>query len=76
MKETEIDVLKRIDNKLETLNNPPLWRSFLQGLLTGFGTVVGATILIALMISLLQNFITIPVIGDFVREIIEVVENK
>lgn len=74
-KET-LTVLKSIDEKLDNLNHPTIWRSFFQGLLTGFGTVIGATILITIAITILQNFITVPLIGEWVSDIIEIVNSR
>lgn len=41
------------------------WMSFVKGLLAGFGGVIGATIVVALVIWLLNVFGNLPVVGDF-----------
>lgn len=71
-----LKTLKSIDKKLDNLNHPPLWRYFLQGLLTGLGTIIGATVLLAISIAILRNFITVPVVGEWISDIIEVVQNR
>ncbi len=49
---------------------------FVGGLATGFGTVVGATILVAFLLFLLGQLKVIPVIGDIAAEIVQIVKNK
>lgn len=39
--------------------------SFLKGLATGFGGVIGATVMIALLLWILGRFQQIPLIGPF-----------
>ncbi len=41
------------------------WMSFSRGLLAGFGGVIGATLVVAIVIWLLSIFGNLPVIGDF-----------
>lgn len=41
------------------------WMSFSKGLLAGFGGVIGATLVVALVIWLLSIFGNLPVVGDF-----------
>lgn len=43
--------------------------TFIKGVLQGFGGVIGATILVALLLWFLTFFDNIPVIDDFVRRI-------
>lgn len=70
----QLEVLKDVRAKLTEIASPPIWRSFLNGLILGFGTVIGATVLIAILIAVLQNFISIPVVGNWISQIIEVVQ--
>jgi hypothetical protein len=72
----QIRLLASIDKKLQMLNNPPIWKSFFQGLLMGLGTVIGATLLFALLVGVLRNFITTPIIGEWINDIVEIVENR
>lgn len=49
--------------------------SFFKGLASGFGGVLGATILIAFLLWLLSLFDQIPFIGPFVDRVKETVES-
>lgn len=53
-------------------------RSFFAGILKGIGTGIGFTILTAIVIIILQKIVTlnIPVIGDYIADIISIVESK
>lgn len=48
--------------------------SFIKGLLTGFGTVIGATLLVSIFIYLLSKIEFIPIIGDLVNAVIREVQ--
>lgn len=48
--------------------------SIYKGMLTGFGSVIGATVLIALVLHFSQYFIDWPVIGDFLKNIFKLLE--
>ena len=48
-----------------------LWLAFLKGLMVGFGSVLGATVLVAVFIYIISKVSFVPVIGDFVEDIIE-----
>lgn len=49
------------------------WR-FFAGLVTGFGTVVGATVVIAVVVRLLAGLATVDRIGPFVRDLQQMLE--
>ena len=55
-----------------------LIRNFLTGISKGIGIGIGFTILTAILLIILQKIVTlnIPVIGDYISDIIEIVENK
>lgn len=44
-----------------------IWSSFVRGVFMGLGTVIGATLVVAILIWILSAFGTIPVIGEFIR---------
>lgn len=48
-----------------------LWYSFLHGIMVGFGSVLGASLLIAFFIFLLKQIQFAPLIGSFVQSILE-----
>lgn len=48
------------------------WFNFLRGIFFGFGSVIGATLLIGIFVGLLSMFTDIPGgIGDFIQRIID-----
>lgn len=49
------------------------WR-FFAGLSTGFGTVVGATVVIAIVVRLLASLATVERIGPYIRDVQEMLE--
>ena len=63
---------------LELLNNPRryMWINFVGGLFRGLGIALGATILGALVLYLLQRLVVLnlPVIGDSIAELVRIVQ--
>ena len=55
-----------------------LIRNFISGITKGIGIGIGFTILTAILLIVLQKIVTlnIPVIGDYISDIIEIVENR
>lgn len=62
---------------VDVLQNPKrLWRlNFFAGIARGLGMAVGFTLLGAMVLYLLQKLVTfnLPVIGDFIAEIVRIV---
>ncbi|MDD3861665.1 MAG: DUF5665 domain-containing protein [Candidatus Gracilibacteria bacterium] len=71
----EITKLKDLEF-IQVLKHP--WRlmglSLLKGIMIGFGSVLGATVLVALFVYLLSQISLVPVVGDFVKEIIQEIQ--
>lgn len=65
---------------MEMLQRPRrlLWINFWIGLARGFGMAIGFTLLAAVVLYLLRHIITlnIPLIGRFVADIVEIVQNE
>lgn len=72
--------LQQIREALQTLNNhrfvrlynsvpKMLWFQFLRGISFGLGSVLGATIVVSLLISLLSQVEFIPIIGEWAKDI-------
>jgi hypothetical protein len=63
---------------MELLNNPRrfFWVNFLGGLARGLGAALGASILAAVAIFILQRIVVLnlPLIGDFIAEIVRIVQ--
>lgn len=70
----------KITEYVDLINNRKrlLYVNFIQGLARGFGMAVGFTILGALILYFLQQLIklNIPLIGDFITEIVKIVQEN
>lgn len=55
-----------------------IFRNLLTGVAKGIGIGIGFTILTAILLIVLQKIVTlnIPVIGDYISDIVEIVENR
>lgn len=55
-----------------------IWRNFMAGISKGIGIGIGVTILSAILIYLLQRIVrlNIPVIGEYISDIAQIVENS
>ena len=71
----EVKKLKNLDF-LRVFKNP--WKfmlfSFLKGLMVGFGSILGASVLVGSFIFLLAQISLVPVLGDFVEDIISQIQ--
>lgn len=65
---------------LVLLNNPRrfFWVNFLGGLARGLGVALGATVVAAILLSILQRVVVLnlPIIGDYIAEIVRIVQNQ
>lgn len=52
-----------------------LWFQFLRGVAFGLGSVLGATIVVSLLISMLSQIEFIPIIGEWAKEIAVEISN-
>lgn len=79
------DDLTRLARALETLASHRfvrihdstlrlVWYQFLRGLAFGFGTVVGASLLVSVVVLMLSQIELIPVIGDLASQVIREIE--
>ncbi|PYG86880.1 hypothetical protein LY28_02704 [Ruminiclostridium sufflavum DSM 19573] len=55
-----------------------LWANFTNGLARGFGIAIGFTVLSAITIYILKFIVTInlPYIGEFISDIVEIVQDS
>ncbi len=52
------------------------WMNFFRGIFFGVGSVLGATVVIAILVSILSLLADVPgVFGDFIRYIVDVVNS-
>lgn len=53
------------------------WMNFVRGIFFGFGTVIGGTIIVAVLIWLLSLFADIPGgFGDFIQYVVDTVQQN
>ncbi len=71
-----MSILKEMKDRLEKIQAVTPFRSFVNGVFAGLGTVVGATLIVALLLWILQQADTVPIIGSYISDIIDVVENR
>lgn len=62
--------------QLEQAMNPPLIRRFLFGVITGFGTVVGATVVVALVVWIAQPLRGIGGLGPAIDRLVQALERS
>jgi hypothetical protein len=78
--ETHNDVvieLKKLNKSISKLNSRlSPYRSFFSGVMSGLGSVVGATIVVALIAYVLRNVDVVPIIGEWLSGIIAQVLNN
>lgn len=66
--------LRALNEQLAYLNS---WKTkFLTGVITGFATVVGATLVVALVIFILTQLATIQWLKPFVEEVVNIVSHS
>jgi hypothetical protein len=51
------------------------WVNFTRGIFFGLGSVLGGTVLIALLVWALGWFVTIPVIGEYIKHIVLAIQH-
>lgn len=51
------------------------WINFVRGLFFGLGTLVGGTVVVAAVIWILGQFVTVPYIGDYIHQVIVAIDN-
>lgn len=81
--------IEKLNNMLEKMNIHELlyvlgskkeiiFRNFLAGIFRGIGIGIGITIITAILVYILQKIVSlnIPVIGEFVSDIVDIVERK
>ena len=52
-----------------------LWLSLVKGIMVGFGSVLGATIFLSLFIYILAQISFVPIVGDFVKDVMGQIES-
>ncbi len=75
MEKSNEDLLKELNLHLSQSIITP-WRAFRNGVLSGLGAVLGATVVLAILVGLLSTLDTVPIIGEYIKQIVDVVENR
>ncbi|USG67521.1 DUF5665 domain-containing protein [Brevibacillus ruminantium] len=52
-----------------------LWINFLAGLARGLGLTIGTAIVLTLLGSVLSKFLSVPIIGDYIKELVDYVSS-
>lgn len=53
------------------------WMNFFRGIFFGVGSVIGGTLVVAIIVTLLNTLVDLPGgIGDFVEYIVDIVRNR
>ncbi|MBI2022609.1 hypothetical protein HYS97_02050 [Candidatus Daviesbacteria bacterium] len=68
--------IDRFTAKVFLSNRKIIWKNLLGGIAWGVGSVIGATLVVALVLSILRTIGFVPVIGDFVSQIVDYVESR
>ncbi|KJS81435.1 MAG: membrane protein [Peptococcaceae bacterium BICA1-8] len=81
LKKLSLDMEKmKLAEYIELLNNPKrlLWVNFIAGVARGLGTAIGFTILFAIILYFLQKLVLLklPLISDFIADIVRMVQNN
>lgn len=53
-----------------------IWGAFVRGIFTGLGTVIGATLIVALLIWLLHQLGGLPVVGYYLQGVGQTIQQK
>lgn len=75
-------VLKKISEELISIrkfleyNKETYTGRFMLGVVSGFGAVIGATIVVALLVYILSKLATIELLRPFIEQIIDIVNRK
>ena len=77
--------IKKLREEIKSLNSNKIFKiynstkkilfiSFLKGLASGLGWIIGATILVSLLTYILSQIEFIPIFGDIVSQLIQEIE--
>lgn len=68
----------RSEKYLQMIENPKkfLFYNFLSGISRGIGFVLGTTIVLALILWALSHLIVVPVLGDWISNLINYIEQN
>lgn len=72
----ELEKAKMADY-VDLMNNPKklLYTNFIGGLARGLGTAIGLTILAAVLFYMLKQTVNLPLIGEYIADLLDIIEN-
>lgn len=67
----------KIAEYVDILNNPKrlIYINFIGGLARGLGTAVGLTVLAAILFYMLKQTVNLPLIGQYIADLLDIIEN-
>lgn len=67
----------KIAEYVEIMNNPKklIYYNFIGGLARGLGTAIGLTVLVALLVYMLRKIVNLPLIGEYIANLLDIIEN-
>lgn len=72
----EDENLDRLTAKGLLDNKTIIVKNFLGGIAWGVGSLVGATVVVTLIVAILKSINFVPLIGNFVTQILQYVETR
>ncbi len=67
-------VVEQLFYDFNTSRSRVYWLNFFRGIFFGVGSVIGGTLVVALLVSILSLFTDMPgILGDFIQYIVDVV---
>ena len=51
------------------------WTNFVRGIFFGLGSVLGGTVIVALIVWLLGQLVGFPVVGEYIRHTVTVIQH-
>lgn len=51
-----------------------IYTNFLAGIMRGLGITIGATVIVALVVLVLRQFVSLPLIGEYIAKILDLVD--
>lgn len=69
--------IENLDDHVEDLiKEEAFWRSFVKGVIGSVGAAIGATLIIAIIVLVLQKLSGVPIIGNVVHTVLSLIQQK
>lgn len=70
------DLIEELFYDLHRSRKQVYWMNFIRGLFFGFGSVLGGTILVAIAVWIMSQFVDWPGIGDFFTQLRDALQSR